>query len=126
MAVGAMTIDELARRAGTTTRNVRSLQTSGLLVHPAILGRTAHYGQAHLARLEAVLRLQGSGFSLASIRVLFEAACDGRTLEDVLGIHPAHRRARSSDLLEAEGAVPGSRAVRLLSIVPSTVVEIAT
>jgi DNA-binding transcriptional MerR regulator len=121
-----VTIDELARRAGTTTRNVRSLQTSGLLVHPAILGRTAHYGRAHLARLEAVLRLQGSGFSLASIRALFEAARDGRTLEDVLGFHPAPQAARSSDLLETEGPLPGRQAVRLLSVVPSTVIEIAT
>jgi DNA-binding transcriptional MerR regulator len=121
-----VTIDELARRAGTTTRNVRSLQTSGVLVHPAILGRTAHYGQAHLARLQAVLRLQGSGFSLASIRALFEAACEGRTLEDVLGFHPAPVYGRSSDLLESHGTGPGRQTVRLLSVVPSTVVEIAT
>ena len=34
-----MTIDELARRAGTTTRNVRSYQTRGILPPPRMVGR---------------------------------------------------------------------------------------
>src|ERR1700722_7770197 len=80
-----MTIDELARMAGTTTRNVRALQTSCLLIKPEILGRTARYGEAHLARLSAVLRLQGEGFSIASIRALLEAMSAGLSLADVLG-----------------------------------------
>jgi DNA-binding transcriptional MerR regulator len=81
-----MTIDQLARRAGTTTRNVRALQTWSLLIKPEILGRTAHYGEAHLERLIAVLRLQQDGFSIASIRALLEALSAGRSLADVLGV----------------------------------------
>jgi DNA-binding transcriptional MerR regulator len=81
-----MTIDELARRARTTTRNVRALQTSSLLIKPEILGRTAHYGEAHLERLVAVMRLQQDGFSIASIRALLEALSAGRSLADVLGV----------------------------------------
>lgn len=81
-----MTIDQLTRRARTTTRNVRALQTSSLLIKPEILGRTAHYGQAHLERLVAVLRLQKDGFSIASIRALLEALSAGRSLADVLGV----------------------------------------
>jgi DNA-binding transcriptional MerR regulator len=86
MAPAGMTIDELARRARTTTRNVRALQTSSLLIKPEILGRTAHYGEAHLERLVAVLRLQQEGFSIASIRALLEALSAGRSLADVLGV----------------------------------------
>src|SRR5580658_1536866 len=86
-----MTIDELARRAGTTTRNVRALQTSCLLIKPEILGRTAHYEEAHLERLSAVLRLQKEGFSIASIRALLEAVSEGRTLKDVLGVQDLDR-----------------------------------
>src|ERR1700691_3030447 len=84
-----MTIDQLARRARTTTRNVRALQTSSLLIKPEILGRTAHYGEAHLERLVAVLRLQQDGFSIASIRALLDALSGGRSLADVLGVPAA-------------------------------------
>ena len=105
-----MTVDELARRAGATTRNVRALQTSGVLLRPAILGRTAHYGEPHLARLGAVLRLQEAGFSITSIRVLFDAAEAGRTLEDVLGV-------RMQPHLRRTGPT------RLVSIIPSTFLE---
>jgi DNA-binding transcriptional MerR regulator len=84
-----MTIDELARRARTTTRNVRALQTSSLLIKPEILGRTAHYSETHLERLVAVLRLQQDGFSIASIRALLEALSAGRSLADVLGVPAA-------------------------------------
>ncbi len=105
-----MTVDELARRALTTTRNVRALQSAGLLLAPEIRGRTAHYDAAHLDRLEAVIRLQSSGFSLASIRALFEALSAGRTLAQVLG--QRSRQPRSP-----------VRALRLLSDLPSTVLE---
>ena len=68
-----LTIDELAAVAGTTTRRIRSLQTLGLLPHPALRGRTGLYGAVHRDRLEAVLRLQEQGFSLESLVVLFDA-----------------------------------------------------
>jgi DNA-binding transcriptional MerR regulator len=96
-----MTIDELAGRARTTTRNVRALQTSSLLIKPEILGRTAHYGKAHLERLVAVLSLQQDGFSIASIRALLEALSAGRSLADVLGV-PA----------PTPDVVPGTQAAR--------------
>jgi DNA-binding transcriptional MerR regulator len=110
-----MTVDELAARSRSTTRNVRALQTSGVLLRPAILGRTAHYGEAHLDRLEAVLRLQEAGFSIASIRILFEAADTGLSLEDVLGVHHRHRQ----EQLRQAGPP------RLLSIIPSTLIDLA-
>ena len=38
-------VDDLAHAAGTTTRNVRALQTAGVLLRPTINGRTADYGE---------------------------------------------------------------------------------
>jgi LuxR family maltose regulon positive regulatory protein len=90
-----MGIDELARAAGVTTRNVRALQTQGLLPGPSLVGRTGAYDESHLIRLRAVLRLQARGFSRAAIRELFAAWQAGATLEDVLGM-PARQRRRAS------------------------------
>jgi DNA-binding transcriptional MerR regulator len=81
-----MNIDELARAAGATTRNVRALQTEGLLPGPSLVGRTGAYDEGHLLRLQAVLRLQARGFSRAAIRELFAAWEAGASLEDVLGM----------------------------------------
>src|SRR5437764_10012509 len=90
-----MTVDELARAARTTSRNIRALQTKGVLPGPALLGRTGEYGAEHLVRLEVILRLQARGFSLAAIRELLAAWETGATLEDVLVLPPRQaRRAR--------------------------------
>ena len=84
-----MTIDELARRAGTTTRNVRAHQTRGLLPPPRMVGRTGHYGSDHLVRLAYIDRLQQRGFSLAAIRDLLKGWDEGRSLTEVLGFEDA-------------------------------------
>ncbi len=80
-----ITVDELARRAGTTTRNVRNYQTLGLLPPPTMAGRVGHYDEGHLARLRLIARLQDQGFSLSAIAALLQAWEDGRGLADVLG-----------------------------------------
>jgi DNA-binding transcriptional MerR regulator len=56
-----LTIDELARRAGTRTTTVRLYQTKGLLPPPEIRGRLGYYNAAHLARLRVIDRLQKRG-----------------------------------------------------------------
>ncbi len=84
-----MTIDELARRAGTTTRNVRAHQTRGLLPPPRMVGRVGHYDSDHLIRLAYIDRLQARGFSLAAIRDLLQGWDEGRTLTEVLGFEDA-------------------------------------
>ncbi|HMC09331.1 MAG TPA: MerR family transcriptional regulator [Actinomycetota bacterium] len=83
------TIDELARRAGTTTRNIRSYQTRGILPPPRMVGRVGYYGEGHLARLKYTARLQERGFSLAAISALLSAWEEGRSLQDVLGFEEA-------------------------------------
>ncbi|HSH60512.1 MAG TPA: MerR family transcriptional regulator, partial [Acidimicrobiales bacterium] len=72
-----ITVDEVARRAGTTTRNVRNYQTMGLLPPPALAGRVGHYDEGHLARLRVIARLQHQGFSLSAIAALLQAWEDG-------------------------------------------------
>ena len=80
-----MTIDELARESGATTRTIRSYQDRGLLPPPAIQGRTGYYGGDHLARLQVIGRLLDQRFSLASIAALFEAWEAGQSLSQLLG-----------------------------------------
>ena len=82
---GLLTIDELAREAGTTTRNVRAYQTRGLLPPPTLRGRVGYYDDGHLARLRLIGRLQERGFSLAAIDELLKAWEEQRDLSAVLG-----------------------------------------
>lgn len=84
-----MTIDELARRAGVTSRNVRAYQERGLLPPPTVRGRVGYYGEGHLARLRHIGQLSERGFSLASIRQLFDAWERGWGLAEVLGFEEA-------------------------------------
>ena len=84
-----MTIEELAARAGSTTRNIRNYQTLGLLRHPTRAGRVGLYDEGHLARLRLIAQLQEHGFSLAGIANLLQAWESGRSLADVLGFEAA-------------------------------------
>lgn len=83
------TIDDLARQAGTTSRNVRAYQDRGLLPPPRLVGRTGYYNDGHLARLRHIATLLERGFTLASIRELFEAWERGYGLSDVIGFEEA-------------------------------------
>jgi DNA-binding transcriptional MerR regulator len=112
-----LTLDELARAAGTTGRNVRAFQTQGLLPRPDLVGRTGYYGPGHLERLKAILRLQGEGFSLASIALLFRAVEAGMTLEQVLGLAPRASSGESED--ELFSGWPNTPRGQLLSVVPT-------
>jgi DNA-binding transcriptional MerR regulator len=84
-----MPIEELARRTAVTVRNLRALQSLGLLDPPELQGRKGFYTQAHLARVRLVLRLQARGFALASIRELIAQWSAGGGLMDLAGIEDA-------------------------------------
>jgi DNA-binding transcriptional MerR regulator len=79
-------VDDLAREAGTTVRNVRSYQDRGLLPPPRREGRVAWYGEGHLVRLRLISSLLERGFTLANIGELIEGWRHGRDLGDLMGV----------------------------------------
>lgn len=81
-----LTIDELAALTRVPTRTIRQYQTLGLLAAPSRMGRVGRYGPSHRERLEAIVRLQERGYSLAGMRDLFDAWEGGRELRTVVGL----------------------------------------
>jgi DNA-binding transcriptional MerR regulator len=79
-------IDELAREAGTTVRNVRAYQERGLLNPPRRAGRAGLFDDDHLDRLRLVGRLLDRGYTLANIGELLSAWENGLAFEDLLGL----------------------------------------
>lgn len=82
-------IDDLARLAGTTVRNVRAYQDRGLLPPSRREGRVAYYSDAHLARLRVISELLERGYTLGNIRELLAAWESGRDVGDLLGLEAA-------------------------------------
>jgi DNA-binding transcriptional MerR regulator len=79
-------IDELAREAGTTVRNVRAYQDRGLLPPPRRSGRVGLYTDAHLARLRLIGQLLERGYTLGNIAELITAWERGQDLGELLGL----------------------------------------
>jgi DNA-binding transcriptional MerR regulator len=79
-------IDDLARAAGTTVRNVRVYQDRGLLPPPRREGRTGIYSDAHLARLRLIAQLLERGYTFAHIAEFFAGWQSGKNLSEVLGL----------------------------------------
>ncbi|HEX4871233.1 MAG TPA: MerR family transcriptional regulator [Nevskiaceae bacterium] len=88
-APGEFSIDELAREAAATVRNVRAYQERGLLPPPERRGRKGIYTEAHLARLRLINRLLERGYTLANIGELVQSWEQGRDLTEVLGLERA-------------------------------------
>ncbi|MGC0364426.1 DNA-binding transcriptional MerR regulator [Rhodococcus sp. 27YEA15] len=82
-------IDDLARVAGTTSRNVRAYQERGLLPPPEKRGRVGIYTDAHLARLKLVDSLLQRGFTTAHIADFIIGWENGKDLGEVLGLEDA-------------------------------------
>ena len=106
-----LTIDELARAAGTTVRNVRVYQDRGLLPPPERRGRLGLYRPDHLRRLRLVLRMLGRGYPLAAIRELVEAWEEQRDIGSVLGLEEAITAPYQT---EGPRRLPGARFRELL------------
>lgn len=86
---GDYRIDELAREAGTTVRNVRAYQDRGLLQPPRRVGRVGLYSESHLARLRLIGELLGRGYSLANIAEMVAGWESGQDLSELLGLESA-------------------------------------
>ena len=82
-------VDELAREAGTTVRNVRAYQDRGLLPPPRREGRVGLYSEAHLGRLRMIGQLLERGYTLANIGELLDALAAGHEVGDLLGLGEA-------------------------------------
>jgi DNA-binding transcriptional MerR regulator len=82
-------IDELARAAGTTVRNVRAYQDRGLLHPPRRTGRAGIYSEGHLVRLRLIGSLLQRGYTLANIGELLRAWEQGQDVAALLGLELA-------------------------------------
>lgn len=82
-------VDELARAADTSVRNVRVYQERGLLPPPRRVGRTGVYTEAHLARLRLIRLLLQRGYTFATIGELIDAWSAGQGIADLLGLDDA-------------------------------------
>lgn len=85
-ASGEYRIDELARLAGTTTRNVRVYRDRGLLHPPLRVGRIALYNDTHLTRLRLVTSMLDRGYNIAHVHEMLSAWEQGKDLGEVLGL----------------------------------------
>ena len=79
-------IDDLARLAGSTVRNIRAYQDRGLLPPPRLEGRVGLYDDTHLARLRLIGKLLGRGYTFAIIKDLLSAWETGKDVGEVLGL----------------------------------------
>lgn len=94
------TIDDLARTAGTTVRNVRAYQDKGLLPPPERRGRAGVYTAGHLARLRLIGNMLERGYTLASIGELLEAWVSGHDIGQLLGLEDALTKPWSNEVPE--------------------------
>ncbi|BBX71763.1 MerR family transcriptional regulator [Mycolicibacterium psychrotolerans] len=86
---GEYRIDELARLAGTTTRNIRVYRDRGLLHPPLRVGRIALFNDTHLTRLRLITSLLDRGYNLAHVHEMLSTWEQGKDLGDMLGLESA-------------------------------------
>lgn len=79
-------LDELSSLAGVSIRNIRAYRERGLLDPPRRVGRSALYGDRHLAQLQAVNELLRKGFTSAHIAEFLDGTRQGHDLADILGL----------------------------------------
>lgn len=96
-AEGTYRIDDLARAAGTTVRNIRAYQERGLLHQPTRSGRAAVFDETHLSRLRIITSMLERGYTSAHIREMLSAWERGKDLADVLGLERALIPPRAAD-----------------------------
>jgi DNA-binding transcriptional MerR regulator len=108
--VGDYLVGDLARLTGTTVRTIRWYQSEGLLPPPRRAGRTARYGDDHVARLEVIRDLQARGLTLTAVRRLIERAPEGSATVALTFVRSAVTPASEDD---AEVVTPAEAGTRL-------------
>ncbi|OBH89452.1 MerR family transcriptional regulator [Mycobacterium scrofulaceum] len=86
---GEYRIEDLARLAGTTIRNIRVYRDRGLLPPPLRVGRIALFNDTHLTRLRLITSMLDRGYNIAHVREMLSAWEEGKNLGDVLGLETA-------------------------------------
>lgn len=86
---GEYRLDDLARLAGTTTRNIRVYRDRGLLHPPLRVGRVALFNDTHLTRLRLITSMLDRGYNIAHVHEMLSAWEQGKDLGDVLGLESA-------------------------------------
>ncbi len=113
---GEYRIDDLARLAGSTTRNVRVYRDRGLLPPPLRVGRIALYNDTHLTRLRLITSMLDRGYNIAHVREMLSAWEEGKNLGDVLGLETAivgtwtTEKSETMSLTEAQRLINDSKA----------------
>jgi DNA-binding transcriptional MerR regulator len=113
---GEYRIDDLARLAGSTTRNVRVYRDRGLLPPPLRVGRIALYNDTHLTRLRLITSMLDRGYNIAHVREMLSAWEEGKNLGDVLGLETAivgtwtTEKSETMPLTEAQRLINDSKA----------------
>ncbi len=82
-------VDDLARAAGTTVRNVRAYAERGLLPPPQRRGRANIYSETHLARLRLIASLLDRGYTFAHIGEFLSSWRQGHDIGQTLGLEAA-------------------------------------
>ena len=120
---GEYRIDDLARLAGTSTRNIRVYRDRGLLPPPLRVGRIALFNDTHLTRLRLITSMLDRGYNIAHVREMLSAWEEGKNLGDVLGLETAivgtwtTEKPETMPLADAERLVGDPRAFqRLVSL----------
>ncbi|KUH84826.1 MerR family transcriptional regulator [Mycobacterium sp. IS-1556] len=88
-ASGEYRIEELARLAGTTTRNIRVYRDRGLLHPPLRVGRIALFNDTHLTRLRLITSLLDRGYNISHVREMLSAWEQGKGVGEILGLESA-------------------------------------
>lgn len=105
------TVDELARRAEMTVRNVRAYTSRGLIDPPRLEGRTGYYSVAHLQRLTLIRSLVTRGFTLTAVENALthspepfsDLALDLMSVFDASDAGPASQMMTRTDLFDLAG-----------------------
>jgi len=117
---GEYRIDDLARLAGTTTRNIRVYRDRGLLPPPLRVGRIALFNDTHLTRLRLITSMLDRGYNIAHVREMLSAWEEGKNLGDVLGLETAivgtwtTEKPETVSLSDAQGRVDDAQAFERL------------
>src|SRR5882757_10664047 len=109
---GEYRIDDLARLAGTTTRNIRVYRDRGLLPPPLRVGRIALFNDTHLTRLRLITSMLDRGYNIAHVYEMLSAWEQGKDLGDMLGLESA---IAGSWTTEKSKTMPLAEAQRLIN-----------